>query len=139
MKRILFTLILYFAIMQAFSYIYTINFLQAGYFFSVSITFIITFIMIIVGILIYYYNVLINKFEAKNYIILILGSVLPITILFYLPLYYGKEILLGFSIIFPSLTEYLISISYAPIYLLIISSQVICGLISSLFFYFISK
>lgn len=124
----------YFLAMHVFSTLYCINVVKVGLtytFLAVSIS---SLALIILSSNLYISTIIdSNKAKTRDHVYLYSFLILPMTLSYYLPLFYYSQIIFSLSKIFPSLTLYLIYLSYNPTFSLFLYPQII---ISSLFTFF---
>ncbi|MDT7864692.1 MAG: hypothetical protein RQ922_02300 [Thermoproteota archaeon] len=137
MKLVYVSIIVYLTLMHLFVFLYIINVIQTAFLYTIITAGIFSYL-----ILIFSFIVLISNLKVKNRrsIILSLAIIcLPITLAFYLPVVYYKQIYSLFYPIFPSFTEFFLSISYQPLYFLFIFIPYFTSLISALIVYLYLK
>ncbi len=133
--------LMYVISLHTLSTIYVYNVVKTG----ISYTFLATSISSLILLLLssnLYIKVVIEegKTRMREHIYLFALIILPITFVYYLPIFYYNQIIDLLSRVLPSISLYLLWLSYNPIYILFILPQFLVSLISSLFVYFyISK
>ncbi len=77
-----------------------------------------------------------GRAEMRNHVFLFGMIILPITLFYYLPIFYYNQLIDLLNKVFPSISLYLLWASYNPLYIIFIVPQFILSTISSLFVYF---
>jgi hypothetical protein len=134
MKIIHISIIAYLTLMHCLVFSYIINVIQTAFIYTVIISGISSYLILIFSFLVLYSNVKIRR--LTDFIATMLIICLPITLLFYLPIVYYKQIHAIFYPIFPSTVELFISISYQPLSFVFIFLPYFISLITVFFTYF---
>ncbi|GEM_PF-1083237 len=131
------TVIAYFVIMHGITTAYAIFVLQTSPFITFLIASIGSLVLLLISSTIFLDNVVLTK-RAKNkhYLIFHLLFTIPITLFYYLPVFYSKTIIKAIGYVFPSIAQYLLWLSYSPAYALFIYPQFIISMILTLFVYY---
>jgi hypothetical protein len=132
--------IAYLVIIHAFATLYAYNVLRVFPPLTFLFVSIFSLILILASALTYIDKVLIGKKSGKmQHVIFFFVFIIPITIFYYLPLFYSYNIIKLISYVFPSIAQYLLWLSYNPTYILFIYPQLIIAIFSTFFSYFYSE
>jgi len=132
--------IAYFIIMHGLTTVYAIFVLQASPLITFLISSLSSLILILISSILYIDNVLLGKYvKGKYYLVFYILFIIPITLFYYLPVFFSKEIIRIIGYVFPSIAQYLLWLSYNPFYILFIFPQVIISIFLTIFMYFYLK
>jgi len=137
MKLVYVSTIVYLTLMHLFVFLYIINVIQTAFLYTIITAAIFSYLILIFSFIVLFSNL---KVKNRRSIILTLAIIcLPITLVFYLPVVYYKQILSLFNPIFPSFTEFFLYVSYQPLYFLFIFLPYFSSLISAFIVYLYLK
>jgi len=137
LKRLI---IAYLVIIHAFATLYAYNVLRVLPPLTFLFVSIFSLILLLTSALTYIDKVLLSKKSSKKqHVIFFFVFIIPVTIFYYLPLFYSYYIIKLIGFVFPSVAQYLLWLSYNPTYALFIFPQLIIAIFSTFFTYFYSE
>jgi|GEM_PF-880836 hypothetical protein len=130
------TVIVYLSLMHLLTYFYCLNVVRVGFILTYSITSLSSLILILISFIIFIRNYS-NLFKKSYfpYIFTIAFIILPITITYYFPLIFYKQIINITQYFLPSITVEFIYISYYPTFYLATLPQFLSSVFSALSVY----